>query len=451
MKIMDAAPNEESERAINEALSSIDEQFLRDVALRMVSTPSPTGQERGLAEMLTTLMQSRGLEARYQPIDDSQGNSLARIRGSRARREDGRGADLLLYAPIDTLTSGDSHQDIPVVGSKLRADMTTQASSLDAFIVGLGASNPKGHGACIIAAADAIKRSGVPLKGDVLVGLGAGGMPTTGHPGVARSNVGHGVGCSFMLEQGWWADYAVIAKPGWAVHWEEVGLCWFDLVVKGTFSYVGSRHRMVYRNAIVDAGTLAQELDTFFHDYANRHAGGLLAPQGHIGAIDGGWLRMPAVSPHECRLRIDLRTTPDQTPCDVQAELKNFVGRVAAAHGIDVDVEMVLAIPGTRTPHTNWIVRSAIAGWEAEEGRPHEPIVGNSGSTDANILRSRGIPTARIGMDRIGSDAPLPLDFPAGMNVVDVRGMAKVTRTIVRIAVSTCMQEANEIREVRRT
>ena len=47
-------------------------------------------------------------------------------------------------------------------------------------VVGLGASNPKGHAAAVMAAAEAIAAAGIPLRGDLLVGLGAGGMPTNG-------------------------------------------------------------------------------------------------------------------------------------------------------------------------------------------------------------------------------------------------------------------------------
>ncbi|WP_062975580.1 hypothetical protein [Nocardia flavorosea] len=102
---------------------------------------------------------------------------------------------------------------------------------------------------------------------------------------------------------------------------------------------------------------------------------------------------------------------------------------------------MVLAIPGTYTPPGSPVVAAAIASWEDETGRPHEPIVANSGATDANILRARGLPTARIGMDRIGADAPLPLDFPSGMNVVDIREAVRLTRAIVHTAITLCTRE----------
>lgn len=431
---------EQEREWIAAARSHVDRGVLRDLIAGMTGIPSPTGQEATLARWLANEMATRGLAGRYQPIDDEQGNAVGRLRG------DGTGADLLLYAPIDTLTVGTEEEDLPWVGDELRRDMRAEASIEGDYVVGLGASNPKGHGACLIAAVEAIRKAGVPLRGDVIIGLGAGGMPTNRRPGASRYNAGQGNGCSFMLEQGIWADYALIAKPGWAVHWEEVGLCWFDVTVRGTYSYVGSRHRLPYRNAIVDAGIVAQGLERFFARYAAAHTRGLVAPQGNIGFIEGGWERLAALSPAQCRLRVDLRLGPEQDPMSVKREFEAALAEIVAANpGLDASSEMILSIPGTATPQDNWIVRAAIASWEETEGRPHEPIVANSGATDANILRARGLPTARIGMNRAGADAPLPVDFPMGMNVVDVREMEKFTRTLIHTIVTTCTRKREEL------
>ncbi|MFF3930178.1 M20/M25/M40 family metallo-hydrolase [Streptomyces hirsutus] len=411
---------------------------LTELVVGMVDIPSPTGEEAELAGWLTTTLDHAGLDAHYQAIDDRQANAVARLRG------DGSGEDLLLYAPIDTLTVGDPEEDVPWVGPELRADMRPRAEVRGHHVLGLGASNPKGHGAAVVAAAEAIARAGIPLRGDLVVGLGAGGMPTNGRTtrGLTRHNAGQGSGCSFLLEQGWWADHALIAKPGWAVSWEEVGLCWFEIRVRGTYSYVGSRHRMPYRNAVAHAATVIDALERWFPEYAARHTDGLVAPQGIVSSVEGGWPRMAAVTPALCRIMVDLRTNPRSTPADVRREFAAAVDAITAAHPeIELDWDMVLSIPGTHTPEDAPVVAAAKAAWEESVGRPHEPITGTSGATDANILRSRGLPTARIGMDRIGPDAPLPLDFSSGMNVVDIREAHRLTRTLVHTAIALCTQE----------
>ncbi|HEY0507504.1 MAG TPA: hypothetical protein VGD12_05495 [Blastococcus sp.] len=420
---------------IDAAWGCITPERLTELVVGMVDRPSPTGEEGELARWVTGELAAGGLAATFQQIDDRQGNAVGRLRGA------GTGEDLLLYAPIDTFTVGDPDEDVPWIGPELRPDMQPRAQVQGHHVLGLGASNPKGHAAAVVAAAEAIAAAGVPLAGDLIVGLGAGGMPTNGRltRGLARRNAGQGAGCSFMLEQGVWADHAVIAKPGWAVAWEEVGLCWFEVRVRGTFSYVGSRHRMPYRNPIAHAATVVTELEAWFPEYAERHTDGLVAPQGIVASIEGGWPRLASATSALCRFVVDLRTSPRSTPAEVQREFGAAIRAICDRHPeLDVDWSMVLSIPGTTTPEESWIVQAAEAAWEELAGRPHEPIVANSGATDANILRSRGLPTARIGMDRIGPDAPIPLDFPAGMNVVDIREAVRLTRHLVHTAVNVC-------------
>ncbi|WP_149263916.1 M20 family metallopeptidase [Actinomadura sp. K4S16] len=427
---------------LRDAEKLVDPERLAEIITGMTAIPSPTGEEGALARWAVDTLAASGIDAAYQPIDDAQGNAVARLRG------DGTGPDLLLYAPIDTLTTGNPEEDLPRVGTSLRYDMLPEPVRDGHYVIGLGASNPKGHAACLVAALEILHRAGTPLRGDVVLGLGAGGMPTNKRtaPHVRRYNAGQGSGCSFMLEQGVWADYALIAKPGWAVSWDEVGLCWFEVTVGGTYSYAGSRHRIDYRNAILGAGTVAAALEEWFAEYTARHTSGTVAPQGNIGAIEGGFMRMPAVSPASCRFVLDLRTSPASTPMSVKREFAAAVARIAAAHPrLEIGWDMTLAIPGTATDPGSWIVRAAVEAWEAEEGRAHEPILGNSGATDANILRNRGVPTARIGMTRAGAEAPLPVDFPMGMNVVDLREMCRLTRHVMRTTINTCTRTTADV------
>ncbi|MEU5968712.1 M20 family metallopeptidase [Streptomyces globisporus] len=416
---------------VTEAWRHVTEERLRELVVGLVGVSSPTGDERPLAQHITKSLASVGLRAACQPIDARQANSWARLEG------DGTGPDLMLYAPIDTLTVGEESEDVPWIGPALREDMRSEATVYDDLVTGLGASNSKGHAACVMMAAEAIALAGIPLTGDLVAAFGAGGMPTNARPGSDRLNTGQGVGCSFLLEQGLHTDYAVIAKPGWTVSWEEVGLVWFDVTVHGTHTYVGSRHRLPYDNAISRAGDVVRHLERWFAEYAERHTTGTVAPQGIVSSVRGGWPRTAAVTTAACTLRVDLRITPETTP--VQAK-REFIAAVAdlkrAMPGLDATVEMILAIPGTTTSRESWIFRSAVAGWEALEGRPHEVVNGNSGATDANILRGRGIPTVRVGMPKV-TEAPFDIDFARGMNTVSVREMQKLTRHLIRTAVDT--------------
>ncbi|MFD3925415.1 M20 family metallopeptidase [Streptomyces sp. NPDC058614] len=413
---------------------------LRELITGLVDIPSPTGDEGPLATHIADTLKAAGCRSAVQPLDDRQANAWARLDG------DGTGPDLMLYAPIDTLTVGEESEDLPWIGPELRDDMRPRATVYDDLVVGLGASNPKGHAACVMMAAEAIALAGIPLTGDLVVAFGAGGMPTNARPG-SRRNTGQGVGCSFLLEQGLWTDYAVIAKPGWTVSWDEVGLVWFEVTVRGTHTYVGSRHRLPYDNAIARAGEVTRYLEEWFVQYAERHTIGTVAPQGIVSSVRGGWPRMAAVTPAACTLMVDLRIGPDTTPMHAKREFTAALDAIRdKLPGLDVTAEMVLAIPGTRTPPDNWINRSATAAWEAFEGRAHEAIRGNSGATDANILRGRGIPTVRVGMPKVSeAETPFDIDFARGMNTVSVRAMERLTRHLIRTAVDTVTRSRTEL------
>ncbi|MBO2463991.1 peptidase dimerization domain-containing protein [Actinomadura violacea] len=419
---------------VERARAQVRRARLLELVIGLVAIPSPTGDEGPLAEYAAAEMAAAGLQSGTLPLDDRQACAWARLPGK------GGGRDLMLYAPVDTLTIGRADEDVPWIGPALRADMRAEPSVRGDYVVGLGAGNPKGHAACVIAAAEAVAAAGVPLAGDLLVGLGAGGMPTNAPrlDGDVRRHTGQGVGCSFLLEQGLWADHAVIAKPGWTVSHEEVGLAWFEVTVHGTHTYVGSRHRLPYRNPIAAAGQVVAGLETWFEEYAFRHTAGTVAPQGVVSAIEGGWMRMAAVTPAACRFRCDLRLPPGLTPAEAKREFATAIEKIAAESGAEVTWEMVLAIPGTRTAPSDPVVTAAIAAFKEAEGGPHQPITGNSGATDANILRSRGVPTVRVGMPKastgeLGIDPSA--DFQMGMNTVDLREMERLTRLLIRVAI----------------
>ena len=433
-----AAPlSTDQEAWLQQAWAAVQPDELAALDLALTSIPSPTGEERRIAEFLVQHLRAAGLESTYQAIDDAQGNAVGRLPGS------GSGPDLLLYAPTDTAFSGDPDEELPWLGESVRADLAPAGFRDGDYVVGLGAENPKAYVTCVVGAALAVRRAGIPLTGSLLVGLGAGGMPTNRRPGQRRANVGQGNGCSFMLEQGVRGDFAILAKPGYAVAWEEVGLSWFRVRVHGRLGYTGIRHIVPYKNPIVDAATVIAGLEAWFPEYSARHTSGLVAPQGSIGAIQGGWPHKPAFVPAATDLYVDIRVSPRTDPLVVQRELGAALADIRAANpGLEVDHEMILSIPGTRTDPRNWVVQSLMRGWERREGRPHIPITGTSGATDAAILRGRGIPTARLGLPR----TPPPDNYQGfSMGAATPAAMQRLTQCLIYAIIDTCTRERTEV------
>lgn len=395
----------------------------------MVDIASPTGHERPLASWIADRLRAARVDAAVQPIDDFQANAVATMPG-------GDGPSLLLYAPIDTFTTGVAELDVPGASATWRSDLAPRAVVTGDLVEGLGAGNPKGHAAVVMVVLQAFADAAVEPAGDLVGGFGAGGMPSFAVPGVGnpeRTNTGHGVGASFLLERGHTTDYAVIAKPGWTVLHEEVGLVWLDVVVPGLHTYVGSRHRLPYSNAVASAARVTIALEEWLAAYAERHQHGTMEPQGIVSSVQGGIDRLAASTAAQVRLRLDLRLTTRQTVPEVVREVRAELRRLSAEFGVELQARQIAAIPATHTPPGSPVVRAAIAAFEAVQGGPHEIVMRNSGATDANILRMRGVPTARVGMPKVTA-APDggAIDFSRGMNLADVEDMRRLAEVLVR-------------------
>ncbi|MFG2662040.1 deacylase, partial [Streptomyces sp. NPDC048425] len=60
-----------------EAWQHVTDERLRELIVGLVGIPSPTGDERPLAEHITTTLASVGLRAACQPVDGRQANAWA--------------------------------------------------------------------------------------------------------------------------------------------------------------------------------------------------------------------------------------------------------------------------------------------------------------------------------------------------------------------------------------
>ena len=398
----------------------IDDESLSNTLKGLVNIASPTGEEAPLAAHIANQLAGYGLEAQTQYINATQANAFGQINSAGSN-------NLLLYAPMDTVTSNSETEDIPWAGPIMQDYLRASAYEKEGHIFGLGAHNPKGHAACILEAARILKSMDILLPGSVYFGFGAGGMPTHGRKGFAR-NTGHGSGCLKLLETLPDMDAAIIAKSGTSVTWEEVGFCWFEVTVEGKHNYVGARHLMPYDNAIANASRLILKLENWFEDYSERHASAFCRPQGTVSFIESGWKRMPAFTPAAARFLVDLRFAPDQSPDDVEAEFARTVERFSKDLDLQTSINRIQTIPASRTSRAAPIIHSTIKVWEELQGRAHDDFMIMSGSTDANMLRNAGIPTARIGLAK----AQLPdLDFALGMNCVAISDLRHLTKFLV--------------------
>ena len=418
-------------RAINPARL---QQLLFDVT----NIHSPTGATRDAGQHLAGHLAKIGMHSRYQPMSEQTGNVLAERRGS------GGGASLLLYSPLDTHLEGDA-SDYPAAGPKGFPDLVPLAQQVDDWVYGLGASNPKAMTATIVEVAHAVMDAGIPLMGDLVLAGADGGMPVNVPQ---RDNAGMSNGINHLLCRGLAPDFAVIMKPwNWVYH-EEPGMGWFKIAVKGSFGYAGvPRGIPGFRSAIVPAATVIQELEQWIIEYAERNTSGVVKPHGWISALRAGDPNRPAFPPATTEICFDVRINPRTSPADVKAQFADFIASLKSRHAdLDLEWEMYGSAPGGTTNPDNWIIQSALRGWEHEEGRPHGTPDYLGGQTDGAALRRFGIPTARIGWPWPAQGSPVPVaEGLGGMGATYIPDLIPCARKIAYVVIDTLTRPRAEL------
>ena len=422
------------------ACAKIDAERLKQLIFGLTNIHSPTGKEKQASQFLVDYMKRANFSAHYQAVSESSGNCVGRIRGS------GEGANLLLYAPIDVHLDGEEEIDVPWVGPRLRDDMIPQAEIRGDTVIGLGASNPKSMIATLTEAAHCVLEADIPLKGDVIVGSAGGGMPWVSEK---RNHTGISSGVMHMLSHGVTADMGVIFKPWCEVYYEHPGMAWFKITVWGTMGYAGiPRGTPGFDSSIVPAAKLILELEEWLAAYPDRHISDQIKPEGWIAAVRSGWPDKPSFPGAACEIYVDLRTNPDQTMAEVEAEFSQALREIIARNSdIKADWEMYVSCQGSRTDPDHWVVQSAIRSWEEIHQEKYTGAALMSGQTDAATICQLGIPLVRIGYPYIG-EKEMPEEFAeglGGMGVAFVPDLIDPCKQAIYIIIDSCTRSGAEV------
>ena len=192
-------------------LGPIDPRELVDLASALIRIPSFKTEETPIALFLEGFFRERGYDVDLQEIESGRLQTIATLRGA------GGGASLML----------NGHTDINALTMRWTRDPWTPSLEGDR-LYGHGVQNMKGGLASIIMAAEAIRRSGVRLAGDLVVACVAG--ETQG-----------GEGTHALMERGLRTDAAVVAEPFGADHLVTVhsGIVHMAIHTYGVTGHVG--------------------------------------------------------------------------------------------------------------------------------------------------------------------------------------------------------------------
>src|SRR5581483_6967554 len=180
----------------------IDRERLVEWASRAIGTPSFTGDEQAMAELMAQTLDDMGLHVQWQQVEDGRANVLATRAGA------GGGKSLMFNGHMDTSYSGREPWLRTVPGFQ------PEAFERDGRLYGLGISNMKGALACFVEALRTLDDDGVRLKGDVLVAAVCGEIEKTQHGDAQGAQYrGYAAGTRYLVSHGGVADMCLLGEP----------------------------------------------------------------------------------------------------------------------------------------------------------------------------------------------------------------------------------------------
>ena len=406
-----SAPMSKSQKAwLTQAFSFLKEKRALELNETLTNIYSYTGHEREINEYVVNYFSALGMESHYQALDSQMGNAIIPING------DGTGPTLLAISPVDTHWSGDVDVDGAQWGTPMRRDNSLPAQVEGNTIIGLGSNNIKATMTALILATEAINLANIPLKGSLISAFVCGAAPALSPLDEDRKNISFGTGVLHMLTRGIWSDFALYHKPGWDITWDDTGLNYFKISLFDEPQYLGTAYNIEnpYR-LLQDIVKAIEFVEAFGSSQASRTNQSRPITSVSLNSIRFGRPDKPNWSPAQADLFLDIRANSNESPLAIYRILENALTEFRSKHpSMRLHLNQYASIPGAKTSPTNWIVQSAIRASQFVAGEQMKTYpVFPPGQTEASLLRSWGIPTAKIGGTgpQSGLSPALPTDI----------------------------------------
>jgi len=414
-------------------LAQIDRDELAQLGCDLVNLPSPTGQEKAVAEYILDWFKANGLRAVRQEVEIDRPNAVGVLKG------DGTGLSLGFNGHMDTSFTGTA-EDLRMV-AEIEPDAMLKGSIAGGVVRGLGISNMKGGVAAFMIAAKALKKSGVKLKGDAVFAAVVGEISRTPiGPWQTKEYRGEGAGTRHLLTHGMHTDYAVVADGSdLNIVWTQTGVVQMKITTFGkaeaAWGSKRSTHPMEKLNAIVKMTRIIEGIEKWAAGFEERYIynspTGPLYPKVNIGAIEGGAPYRPNYFPGVCSIYVDVRMPPQVRPVTIQHEVE----KTLAALGVEYELEIYKSLLGHEGKGVEPLVQSLeeihqhLFGSKLRFEAPDRASIW----TDTNVYNELGIPAVKIGPrgKRIGPRA----------EEIQIDDMVKAAQIYALIALDICSRE----------
>lgn len=407
----------------------------------LINIPSVTGTEQQIAEFLVNYMRDLGLQAHLQEIEPGRANAIAVLPGT------GDGPALVFNGHLDTATSGRLEEDYPGLGEVVPGNFP-RAYTKDGHVYGLGAYNMKGGIAAAVSAVGALAKSGIKLRGDVILAAVAGESEKAPVDGALRSfrgpiYRGGGVGTRYYITHGPVPDMAIVCEPTalWVTN-ADAGYVWVKLIVKGTGGRLADRGARSAVSAVSLMTRVVQTIEAWAPEYCERHVFdsgiGKIEPTVNVGAVEGGFPFKASYQPALCHIYVELRLTPVMRPTDALNELRTVLAQLQQdMPRLDYQLEVYASnFPSTVTPPDSRVVQVALQMQERVLGerQTHPPSRIFHFWNDTNVFRQHGVPAVMVGP---GGERDQSQVFEPGQHVA-IRQLEDAARLYTLAAIELC-------------
>jgi len=301
-------------------LEHIQDHEAIELTQQLIRIPSFLWRESAIGRWLADWMRERGFDVELQTVPLRDGQETHQAIG--VLRGGGGGPSLMFCGHTDT---SDWNGD---VFRRDRWRYDPFGAEIDGEkIYGLGALNMKAGLASMLIAAEAIRRTGTPLKGDLIVAC-------------VVAETGGGVGALHLIDSGCRPDYCIVTEAGdLDVGLISVGYVQGKIRVHGEF-----KHRAPYVNPIEKATKVIDAFSPSYVRIPRQQDGGWLRYQPHplISGFPSMAIRDIAHYQDETTIAFDLRIIPGMTEDSVREDMDARLQQIKQA---DSEFEYELVIP----------------------------------------------------------------------------------------------------------
>ncbi len=297
-------------------IDQVDEKEIVGLASELIKIPSFKPEETPVATFLADFFGEKGYKVELQEVEPGRFQTIATLEGT------GGGPSLML----------NGHTDINSLTRRWRRDPWRPVVEGDR-LYGHGVQNMKGGLASIIMAAEAVRISGVRLKGDLVVACVLG--ETQG-----------GEGTNFLMATGLRTDMAVVAEPFGASNLVTVhsGIVHMAIHTYGVTGHVRQLEGTV--NAVVKMTAIINALQQVEFTCQPREDLPDL-PKLNVGSVIGGLgedyiLVEPPYIPDLCTIIVDVHFLPGQTVDGIVADIRRVLDPLLAE---DPELSYEIEIP----------------------------------------------------------------------------------------------------------